>query len=234
MLWINLKTYKESFGEGAVKLAGVCEKVASKTGVKIIPVVSAFDLVRIKEVYSGEVWLQHLDFYFEGKHTGWLSPLQAIALGANGTLLNHSEHKLTPNQIRQTLAYLKRKKWVKHWEKEAGIDTKGFKTMVCFGSKGQAKAWVGRFDPQPDYVAYESKELIGGKISVVESKPAMIKNIVGLLPDQKVIVGAGIHKGADVQKALELGAAGVLVSSDVVKAKDPEKELMELALAFKK
>jgi len=233
MLWVNFKTYKESFGKGAVKLAEVCGQVAKKTGIKIIPVVTAADLVRVKKVFSGEVWLQHLDPYFEGKHTGWSSPLQAISLGAAGTLLNHSEHKLPPTQIRQTLAYLKRDKWVKQWKKEAGVDVGSFKVMVCFGSKGQAKAWVSRLDPQADFVAYEPAELIGGKVSVSESKPAMIKNIVELLPGYQLIVGAGVHQGEDVKNALSLGAKGILVSSDVVKAKNPEKELLELALAFK-
>ncbi|MBL7078153.1 triose-phosphate isomerase [Candidatus Shapirobacteria bacterium] len=233
MLWINFKIYKQSFGEGALKLARACQKVVDETGVKIIPVVSAFDLVRVKEVFSGEVWVQHLDFYFEGKHTGWLSPLQALALGAGGSLLNHSEHKLPPGQIRQTVAYLKRKKWVEHWEKEVDSIEK-FKIMVCFGSQGQAKSWLRKLDPQPDFVAYEPAELIGGKVSVAQSQPAMIKNMVELMAGYNLVVGAGVHCAADVKKAIELGAVGVLVSSDVVKAKNPQKELLELALAFGK
>ena len=239
MIWVNFKIYKQSFGDGAIRLAGICQKVVDETKVKIIPVVSAFDLFRVKKEFNGEVWVQHLDNFFEGKKTGWLSPLQAVALGANGTLLNHSERKLSPGQIRQFLAYLKREKWVKHWAKEMksvnekwSTRNEKFKVMVCFHSKGQVKKWLSKLNPPPDFVAYEPVGLIGSKTSVSEAQPQMIKNIVELLPKHRVIVGAGIHKMADVKKALSLGVKGVLVSSDVVKAKNAYKELKELALAF--
>jgi len=48
-----------------------------------------------------------------------------------------------------------------------------------------------------------------------------------------VVIGAGIKTGEDVKKAVKLGVKGVLVSSGVVKAEDPEKKLTELAKAFK-
>ncbi|MEM2175414.1 MAG: triose-phosphate isomerase, partial [Candidatus Micrarchaeia archaeon] len=44
----------------------------------------------------------------------------------------------------------------------------------------------------------------------------------------KVICGAGISKGEDVKKAMELGTVGVLVSSAIVKSKNPEKVLREM------
>jgi len=213
-------------------LAKACREVEQKTKVKIIPVVTPFDLGRIKKQVGGEVWLQHLDVHFEGKKTGWISPLQAIALGADGALLNHSEHKISPGQARQTLGQLKRESWQKRWGKDFG-SLDAFKLMVCFRSRGQAQKWVGRLRPRPDYVAYEPPELIGGKVSVSQARPKAIKSVVELLPGFSIIVGAGIHESKDVRVALKLGAKGVLVSSSVVKAKNPEKELLELAKAFK-
>ncbi|MFH1602107.1 MAG: triose-phosphate isomerase [Candidatus Shapirobacteria bacterium] len=238
MIWVNYKIYKETFGKKALDLAKICDRVSKETKIKIIPVVSAFDLTRVKKVYSGEVWVQHVDCYFEGRYTGWISPLQAIALEASGSLLNHSEHKLPAGKIRQTLAHIKKEKWVNQWAKEirdsAVKEVANFKIMICFGSSGQAEGWLKKLHPSPDYVAYEPAELIGGKVSVSQGKPEMIKNIVELISPLKLIVGAGIHKKEDVQKALELGAKGILISSDVITAKDPYKELKELALAFKK
>jgi triosephosphate isomerase len=43
-----------------------------------------------------------------------------------------------------------------------------------------------------------------------------------------VLCGAGVKTRADVEKAMELGAAGILLASGVVKAKDPGAVLTEL------
>lgn len=237
MIWVNFKIYQESFGEGGLKLARICRRVEEKTKVKIIPVVSSLDLWRIKKEVGGEVWLQHVDLFFEGRGTGWVSPLQAMILGGGGTLLNHAEHKIPPGKIRQILAYLKRDQWVEHWKKEVEIVSdkiSRFKTMVCFRTKGQARQWVRKLKGLADFVAYEPPELIGGEISVSQAQPEVIERIVKILPRQKVIVGAGIKSQTDVKRALQLGAKGVLVSSAVVKAKDPEEKLLELSEGFSK
>ena len=67
---------------------------------------------------------------------------------------------------------------------------------------------------RPDFLAFEPPELIGNKEkSVATEKPKVIN-------------------AQDVKSALEMGAKGILVATDVVKAKDPEKELRELVMAF--
>jgi len=218
MIWVNFKIYKETFGDGAVKLAKICRGVSKKTGVKIIPVVSALDLRQIKKEIGGEVWLQHLDIFFEGKHTGWVSPLAAVRAGADGVLLNHSEHKIPPGKIRQLLKVIK---------------AKHLQVMIAVKTKGQVEHWLKKLRPRPDFVAYESPELIGGKVSVTEAKPEAVSRIVKLLPDYQIIIGAGVKNTDDVKKALKLGAKGILISSGVVKDKNPKEKLMELALAFK-
>ena len=47
-----------------------------------------------------------------------------------------------------------------------------------------------------------------------------------------VLVGAGIHSKQDVKIALDLGAKGILVATDVIEADNPKKELAELARGF--
>jgi len=49
-----------------------------------------------------------------------------------------------------------------------------------------------------------------------------------------LIVGAGVHQKEDVVKSLELGAIGVAVATDIVKAQDPKKEIEDLLAGFKK
>ena len=236
MIWVNFKLYKETFGDGVLRLAEACFKVAEKTKVEIIPVVSPFDLWRVKKRFQKKVWVQHVDLFFEGAKTGWVSPLQAIILGADGTLLNHSEHKISPGKVKQILSYLKKDKWRKHWEQEVPIlkrKIEKFRTMVCFATQGQAKRWVKRLGSFSEFVAYEPPELIGGEVSVSQARPEVVRKVVELLPKQRVVIGAGIRSGDDVKKALKLGAKGVLVSSGVVKADNPQEKLEELAMFFR-
>ena len=215
MILVNFKLYKETFGDGALKLAEICKRVSQKTGVKIIPVVSALDAARIKEKLEMDVYLQTVDEFDEGAKTGFISPVQAESLKIDGSILNHSEHRIKPGAI---------KKILKNWPKN-------FKSVVCISSLGQAEGWAKNI--RPDMIAYEPKELIGSKDkSVATEKPEIIKKIVEKYPKVPILVGAGIHSKKDVEVSLKLGAKGVFISSFIVKAKDPEKELMEIASAF--
>jgi triosephosphate isomerase len=178
-------------------------------------VVTALDAVIIKEKLGMEVYLQAVDEVVDGAKTGFISPFQADKLNIEGTLLNHSEHRMKPGSI---------KKMLKNWPKD-------FKSVVCISTLGQADGWAKNI--KPDMIAYEPKELIGSKDkSVATEKPEVIKKIVEKYPKISVLVGAGIHSKEDVAVSLKLGAKGVLISSFIVKAKDPEKELMEIASVF--
>src|SRR2546426_9139088 len=69
-------------------------------------------------------------------------------------------------------------------------------------------------------------------VSVTTAKPEVITKAVDRIragnPRVSVLCGAGVKARKDVAKALELGTVGVLLSSGVVKAKDPEKALRDL------
>jgi triosephosphate isomerase len=83
-------------------------------------------------------------------------------------------------------------------------------------------------------VAYEPPSLIGSKDKSVSSEKSQeIKDVVKKLAPQPVLIGAGIHSAKDILTGLEMGAKGFLIATDVVKAKDPGKELRELARAMK-
>jgi triosephosphate isomerase len=85
----------------------------------------------------------------------------------------------------------------------------------------------------PDFVAVEPPELIGGDISVTTADPEIVQSTVNAIksinPKVKVLCGAGVKNGEDVAKAIELGTQGVLLASGVVKAKNPKDVLLNLA-----
>jgi triosephosphate isomerase len=86
---------------------------------------------------------------------------------------------------------------------------------------------------EPDLIAVEPPELIGGDISVSNAQPEVITKALELIGAGKLLVGAGVKSGEDVKKAIELGASGVLLASGVTKAENPEKVLEDLANGLK-
>jgi len=215
VILLNFKLYSETFGDKAIALSKIAKEVMDITGVRIIPVVSALDAVRIKQKVGIDVYLQNVDLYSEGPRTGYISALSAKALGIKGALLNHSEHSAKPGTLKQIL---------KSWPSD-------FDSVLCLQSHGQLQKWALKLKPK--YFAYEPKEFIGNsKISVATARPEQIKNFVKTLSPGPVLVGAGIHSPKDVSLSLKFGATGILVASSVIKSKDPKKELMALASAF--
>ena len=215
MILVNFKIYRETFGEGSIKLARACKSAAEKSGVKIYPVVSAIDACRIIKEVDIEVMIQHTDGMIEGARSGFVSTEQAALAGISGSLVNHSEHKLKPGAIKGMLSI---------WPEK-------FKSVVCIQTHGQAERWAKNI--KPDYIAYEPSYLIGNKEkSVATEKPEVIKKIVERYSGIPVLVGAGIHTVEDVKISLSLGAKGILISSAIVKSANPEADLLELAKAF--
>ncbi len=215
MIFVNFKTYQKGTGEKALQLVRVCQEVAQETGVTIIPVVQVVDLCRFS-CQGFEVWVQHVDDVAYGAHTGQILPEAVMAAGAKGTLLNHSENKLPASLVRSTLTQCQRL---------------SLRTLVCASSVEEGKE-LAQF--KPNFIAYEPPELIGSRqASVATAKPEVIDDFAEEVKKIPLIVGAGIHSRQDVQTALDLGAVGILVATDVVLAKKPKKELLDLTEGFK-
>ncbi|MFB6077278.1 MAG: triose-phosphate isomerase, partial [Candidatus Nanohaloarchaea archaeon] len=83
----------------------------------------------------------------------------------------------------------------------------------------------------PDFVAFEPPELIGGDVSVASAKPELIEAAVENAATT-VLTGAGVKDSDDVETALDLGTDGVLVASGVVKADDPAAAMTDLVSGF--
>ncbi len=139
--------------------------------------------------------------------------------GAVGTLINHSERKLTLNEIKKRVDFAKKYDLI---------------TICCSGDIEDSKN-IANFDP--DFIAYEPPELIGTGIPVSKTKPEVVSNTVKEVEKinsrVKVLCGAGITNGEDVKKAIELGTVGVLLASGVVKAESPREVLEDMAKSLR-
>lgn len=211
---INAKTYSEATGPAAVRLGKACDAVIRKTGADITLALQPFDLVPVQNATRYvKIASQHLDACTPGRNTGFLVPANVRSLGVTWTLLNHSEHKLPPKILATTVAEAQR----------AGLGI-----ILCADTPAEARRVAAL---RPDFIALESPELIGGDLSVSTARPDVITRGLRAVDRIPLLVGAGIKTGADVKKAMELGAKGVLVASGVVLAKSPQKVLEEFAKA---
>jgi len=210
---VNFKAYRESTGKNALMLAMMCERAAKEKGVHIAVAVQEQDIYRVSSQVEIDVYAQHIDPISFGAHTGQDLPEGMKESGAVGTLINHSEHRLDFETIKRTVERAK----------EVGL-----KTIVC-APEPELAARVAALNP--DYIAIEPPELIGGDISVSAARPEAISDTVKMVKnvrDVPILCGAGIKDRNDVSIAMKLGACGVLVASHVVKAKEPERVLKEL------
>ena len=216
---VNFKTYKESTGDNAIKLAEICNKIAKETKTSIAIAVQSTDIYKISKIVSIPVLSQHIDAIDFGKNTGFLLPESIKQAGAEATLLNHSEHRLDFDLLKKSIQRAK----------QAGL-----KTIVCAKSTEETKNVANL---NPDFIAIEPPELIGTKISISEARPEVISNSVKAVKSInkkiKVLCGAGIHNKEDVKKAVELGADGILVAVGVVKARNQESALKDLVNGLK-
>jgi len=210
MIITNFKTYQSATAENAIKLAKIHQEVAEETGADIRIAVQAIDLHRVAEAVNIPVMAQHIDPIEFGSHTGHILPEAVKAIGASGTLLNHSERRLDRKVLQLAIERAK----------ELGLTT-----IVCAHEPEEGAQYL---DFDPDYIAVEPPELIGGDISISSAKPEIIEHAEKLIGSKKLIVGAGVKTGEDVRIALAMGAKGVLLASGVTKAEDPKAVLMDL------
>lgn len=207
---VNFKVYEQATGESALALAKIHQQVAKETGASIGVAVNFLDLAKVVENVDIPVFAQHCDSVQYGNHTGYIGAQQLKEMGVYGTLLNHAEHRLGHEVLGESILRAK----------EAGLYV-----VVCSDTPEKGKE-ILTYDP--DLIAVEPPELIGGDISVSKSGPHIIEKAVELIGENKLLVGAGIRDPEDVQIALSLGACGVLLSSGVVKSADPYSVLMAL------
>ena len=214
-LIVNFKNYPQVLGEGSVRLGLAIKRVSETLDVEAIaaPPIPMISLVASKtrvKVYSQTVASREGD-----KTTGAVLPEAVKAAGAAGTILNHSESRKTPAELRRVVPRLL---------------SLGMEVCLCAQTAQEARklSLLG-----PRYIAVEPPELIGSGVAVSKANPELVEKTVSSAREAgfrgKVLCGAGIVSGEDVARAVELGADGVLVASSVVKAEDWEAKVRELA-----
>lgn len=211
---LNFKTYPEVLGKKGWDLAKRFATIADDAGASIVLCPPTTDLAHIAKLVHLPVFAQHVDAVEPGATTGWSPPEALLEAGVAGTLINHSERKVA-------------------WEEMAKVIPRsqkiGLEVIACADDLAEAETLAKL---SPEYIAIEPPELIGGEVSVTTANPDVISRAVdrirGANARVTVLCGAGVRTRKDVAKALELGTSGVLLSSGVVKAKDPEKALRDL------
>ena len=206
----NFKNYRQAMGKNSVELAKIHEKIAQDTGKSIAVAVNPCDLFRVSSAVNIPVFAQHIDPVDFGSYTGHILPQSVKSAGAVGTLLNHSERRLDPEILEQSLAFGQKSSLAR---------------IVCAESPEEIETFRSL---DLDFLAFEPPELIGGTKSVSSESPELIKQSVEIAGEIPLLVGAGINSPEDIEVALSLGAKGFLVASAITKADDPEKALRKM------
>lgn len=214
LIVVNFKTYAESTGDKAVRIAQYCEEVSRDHGVSIVAVPQIPDIYRVACSVKIPVFSQHIDGAGAGSFTGHITAECVRSAGASGTLINHSERRLLLSDIDSAVRAAK---------------NAGLSTIICTNNVAVTSAAAAL---SPDFVAIEPPELIGSGIPVSKADPEIIRRSIAVVKKidhkVKILCGAGISRGEDVAAALELGTSGVLLASGVIKANDPRSALLDL------
>jgi len=211
---VNVKTFREGMGNRAHMIANAAQLVAHESGATIGIAPSYIDLHPICHHFAIPVYAQHVDGYEPGAHTGHITADAIKMAGAAGSLLNHSERRLTLADIEASVRALQAQKLA---------------AVVCSNNEVTSAAAAAL---APEYVAIEPPELIGSGVSVSKANPEIIRKSVAAVhavnAKVRVLTGAGIQSGDCVRIAVDLGTDGVLLASSVVKAKEPADVLRDL------
>jgi triosephosphate isomerase len=216
-LVVNLKNYPEIAGKMSIIFAKDAASAVNGS-VNLILAPPVCSLQAVCDVASLPVISQHVDDVEYGATTGFIVPEYVKACGAVGSLLNHSEHKISSIKIKNLVRRL---------------GTLNMISIVCAADIEEAIA-LSKYSP--DYIAIEPPDLIGKGIAVSKADPSIIvksvREIEKVSKKTRVLCGAGIVHKEDVTIALELGASGILVASGVVKASSWKAKIRDLCSAF--
>lgn len=211
---LNYKTYLESSGLNALKLAKDLESAAEESGITMVAAPQSADIYRITNETSLPVFAQHIDPISPGGHTGSSLINTLIDAGITGSLINHSENRMKLADIDEVIKL---------------CSENNIESCVCTNNIDTSKA-VAVLNPTA--VAVEPPELIGTGIPVSQAQPEVVEDTVrevkAINKDIKVLCGAGITTGDDMKAAMDLGADGVLLASGIIKAESPKDALLDL------
>ena len=217
MFIINCKNYEEISGDKIKKFIKIAEQVSKKHKIKIA-ISPPQHLIGLVANSSIPILAQHIDDSKIGSTTGYIIPELLKKSKVKGSLINHSEHRISSKEIEKLVLKLKELKMI---------------SIVCVKDVAEVKKYL---KINPDFIAIEPPELIGSGKAISTEKPDLIQKAARIVNDSKnktkLLCGAGIVSGEDVAKSIELGSKGILVASGIVKAKNWNKIISEFAKAL--
>ena len=217
MFIINCKNYEEISGDKIKKFIKIAEQVSKKYKVKIA-ISPPQHLIGLVANSSIIILAQHIDDSKIGSTTGYIIPELLKKSKVKGSLINHSEHRISSKEIEKLVLKLKELKMI---------------SIVCVKDVAEVKKYL---KINPDFIAIEPPELIGSGKAISTEKPDLIQKAASIVNDSKnktkLLCGAGIVSGEDVAKSIELGSKGILVASGIIKAKNWNKIISEFAKAL--
>ncbi len=217
MFIINCKNYEEISGDKISEFVKIAEKISRKYKLKIA-IAPPQHLIGLVSNSKIPILAQHIDNSKVGSTTGYIIPELLKKSKVVGSLINHSEHRISSKDISKLVLKLRELKMI---------------SVVCVKDVAEAKKYLKL---NPDYIAIEPPELIGSGKAVSNEKPEIIIKAANAVKsannNTKLLCGAGIVSGRDVSKALELGSEGILVASGIIKAKNWKKIIEEFSKAM--
>ncbi|MFQ5476233.1 MAG: triose-phosphate isomerase [Nitrosopumilus sp.] len=214
MFVINCKNYEEIAGDKIIKFVKTAEKVSKKYKIKIA-IAPPQHLIGLVANSSIPILAQHIDDSKVGSTTGFVIPELLKKSKVSGSLINHSEHRISSDEIKKLVLKLKELKMI---------------SIVCVKDVAEARKYSKL---NPEYIAIEPPELIGSGKAVSKEKPELITKAADAVKSAKnktkLLCGAGIVSGEDVAKSVELGSKGILVASGIIKAKNWNNIMSEFA-----
>lgn len=216
---IGLKGY--AYGAEAVRLARAADRLSRELDVSVIFDPQAVDIAAVaRETRHLLVFAQHMDPVQVGRGAGAVLAEAIREAGAVGTMLNHSERRMTLGDINRAIL-------------RAG--EVGLATMVCADSPEEAAA-IAQLGP--DIVLAEPPELIATSRSAATEMRGFVERTIEMVGriDAGIVVmcGAGVQTPDDVAKMIGLGVGGTGSSSGVLRAADPIAQMEAMLAAMKR
>ena len=142
MFVINCKNYEEIAGENIIKFVKIAEKISKKYKIKIA-ISPPQHLIGVVANSTIPILSQHIDDSKVGSTTGFVIPELLKKSKVKGSLINHSEHRISSKEIEKLVLKLKELKMI---------------SILCVKDIAEVKKYVKL---NPDYIAIEPPELIG-------------------------------------------------------------------------
>ncbi len=218
-LVINLKNYAEIHSNYSLDISKISESVANETSVEIIVCPPNPVLSKIIDNVNIPIYAQHVDDSKIGSSTGSIVPELLKSINCPGSLINHSEKRISLDEIERLIIRFKEIELI---------------SLVCAQSIEEVEN-IAKLNP--DMIAIEPPELIGSGRAISKVNPKIISDSVDTVNQINnnidVLCGAGIMTSEDVSIALELGSKGILIASGIIQANNWKNKIIELATPMK-